>query len=561
MSKRDREKRKLARLREKERLEEQELLEEAEELQEDAPEEQAKKEAQEEGVSEKSYDEVGDPYYGATSWEELDKERKAREQAEMVRRETWNVEDLVSNITRNPMMDANTKGEAIAKVGSGFAKRVKTIMSSETMEKEIDIELLEVEALIAKDLRHIPVSERVGDWITKKKLTYAAEQKLSDSDFALVIKRDGKTVRKYPIHDKAHVRNALARAAQQINAGGEGATDAKAALPKIRAAAKKMGIGMEKASSSIMVEKGQDGQWRAVMWPTNNFMDRDGETLSEKAHKEYVDWVNKNMDLAPVFTTWHKSDLVRKNQVDFVGYENGFVIMSSPLTEDEAVGLFNVMKKCDVGMSHGTLVLERDPLDNNVINKYRTVEVSDLPLENAANPFTDFAIISKEADMNTEEYLSALIGEERTKAFLEKTGMKQEALRKAGVQEKDDKAEDAPADQPAAKTPSTDMQAILDAVRKEFDIPGLNESFAKLQESAEKVPVLEALVKELSKNRDEELAEQISPPIAKKMAWSRPSQDDSTVVKKDDKEDEGLLGSEPHWLSKVSGTAPVEAGG
>ena len=47
-----------------------------------------------------------------------------------------------------------------------------------------------------------------------KKLDADARNALSDKDFAVVIHKDGKTVRKYPLKDHAHVRNALSRLGQ-----------------------------------------------------------------------------------------------------------------------------------------------------------------------------------------------------------------------------------------------------------------------------------------------------------------------------------------------------------
>src|SRR5215813_6001669 len=81
-------------------------------------------------------------------------------------------------------------------------------------------------------------------------ITAASENDLPDSAFAYIEpggKKDagGKTVprslRHFPIHDAAHVRNALARASQSP-------FGAKA-MPKIRAAAKKFGIHMSDSSS------------------------------------------------------------------------------------------------------------------------------------------------------------------------------------------------------------------------------------------------------------------------------------------------------------------------
>lgn len=486
------------------------------------------------------------------------------ERAEHVAGLAYTASELVRNIVRNPEMNPDAKGQAISKVGVGFAKRVNDASYGE-MKKELDLDAIELNALIARDRRHTPVLERINNFVTKAVLTAASESKLPDDDFALVVERGGQKIRKYPIHDKAHVRKALTRAAQMMKEGGEVSVDARAALPKIRTAAKKMGIGsMEKSSSAVVVEKDASGAWRAVMWPSNNFKDFDGEIIAEKAHQEYVEWLDENKNLSPVFTTWHEPGLVRKNQIDYAAYESGYLIMSAPLTEEEAAGLLIAQEECDLGMSHGSIVLERDPLNPKIITKYRMVEVSDLPLENAANPFTDFSVISKEADMDKKKYLASLLGEERAKEFLEKTGLKQAELREAGVEEKG-KTDTPPANEPAAQTatPETpavpDMEAILKAVSEQFDIEGLNAFVQKAQEDSEKIAVLEELVKSLKESGDEKLAEKIAPPITQKMAWTiRPSQSKDNHISEADQEDKLLKQSGPkHWLSEVAGVDPV----
>lgn len=517
-----------------------------------------------EELQQKSYeDEYG--YYRPTSFAEVDAMKDVREKEEAVREIGYTVSSLVHNITYSNMTP-DEKGKAIASVGNEFPKRVKSIMG-EVTEKARDMDLLELEAFMARDTKSLTAIEKVQDWISKAKLTTAAEKKLSDSDFAMVVERDGKKIRKYPIHDKAHVRNALARAAQMIKQGGEGASDAKSALPKIREAAKKMGIGaMEKSSSAVVVEKDLSGSWRAVMWPSNNFIDTDGDILSDSAHREYVEWVNKNMDLAPVFVHWHTSGTQRQNQVDFVGYENGFLLMSAPLTEDEAAVLLKAQSKYDIGMSHGTIVLERDPNDARVVTKYRMVEVSDLPLQNAANPFTDFALICKEAQMDRYEYLVDLLGEDKAKAYIAKSGMKQTALRAVGVEEKEAKEEETPESSkaPASSTPASmqpEIETILKAVEERFDIPGLEAFVRKAQEDAEKIEVLETIIKDLNKSSDDTLAEMIAPKVTAKRAWSQqPTRSSENLLKKDSDEDKKLSESKPevHWLLKVANVDPVE---
>jgi hypothetical protein len=483
-------------------------------------------------------------YGGPTSWGELESAREMQAKNQKVQEASYTVQDLVYNIVNHPMLSTDEKANAIKAVGDEFGSRVASIMD-QPIQKELDMDLLEVEAMIAKDLRATPLAERIGSWISKA-VSAGDNNKLTD---------------------KNHVRNALARTANMLKIGGQSALDAKAALPSIREAAKKFGIGsVEKSVSSVVVEKDASGSWRAVMWPSNNFKDWDGEIISEKAHTEYVEWVNQNMDLAPVFTTWHKPDMVRKNQVDFVAYENGFLMMSAPLTEPEAAGLLKAQALTSLGMSHGSLVFERDPQDSRVINKYRMVEVSDLPLENAANPFTDFTILTKEADMDTLKYLTAMLGsEEKAKAILGKTEDKQKVLKDAGIENKEKVEEPVvePVKEPVAPpdpaAPSTDD--IVAKVLKELDIEGLQEFLGKAQESMEKVPVLEGLVKDLSGNREDWLAEQISPKAEKKFLWSRASTDEKTVVKEGEPEDEKLksavAGLPEDWLSEALGVSPL----
>jgi len=50
-----------------------------------------------------------------------------------------------------------------------------------------------------------------GMFFEGKQLTYQRRQELPDSAFALIQKKDGKKVRRFPIHDCAHARNAKAR--------------------------------------------------------------------------------------------------------------------------------------------------------------------------------------------------------------------------------------------------------------------------------------------------------------------------------------------------------------
>lgn len=492
------------------------------------------------------------PMTGPTSFDELDAAEAAKEQAGEIQETSWNVQSLVYNILSHPIMDAKEKADAIQKVGTDFGERVSEILASpEPVEKDLDA--LSLEAILAHDKRETgfnPVE------IVKALLSTAARKKLSASDFALPSKR------KYPIHDKAHVLNALARAAQQIKAGGAGAADARAALPKIRAAAKRMGIGakMSKERNAMVIEKDSAGNWRWVGWVSNNFEDRSGDIITEAAHREYVDWVNKDLaERAPVFTSCHAPGTVREHPVDFVAYENGFLVMSGKLNEAEAEQLMTVSKDYDIGMSHTSWGL-RDAKNSQMIVKYRSFEVTDLPVATADNPFTTVDVLSKEEGMNDQlEYLSKLLGskEKAEKALKLKTGLAQKELEEAGVESKEVKTVEQPVPAPV---PATDpaMDAILERISKELDIPGLNDFVLLAKDAIEKVPVLEKAIKELSAGEDERLAEKIAPKPG--FAWSkRPSESADTVVKEEDPLKKAAPTPGKNWLSEITGTEPVKA--
>lgn len=497
---------------------------------------------------------MGMPMPGPTSFDELDAAKVAQEQAQEVQEVSWDAQRLVYNIINHPEMDVKEKSDAFQKVGADFGARVSDVLTAPDTEQK-DLDLLSLESVIAHDKRKTNIIEQ---WIDKAVLSTASRKKLDSSQFALPSKR------KYPIHDKAHVRNALARAAQQIAEGGAGAADAKAAMPAIRAAAKRMGIemSMKKDRNAIVVEKDATGHWRWVGWVSNNFEDTDHDIISEIAHKEYVEYLDKNPEMAPGFMTWHTPETMRKSLPDFWGYENGFLIMSGQLTEKEAECLIKAAKLTDLGMSHGTLVISRDENNPHVITKYRMFEASDLPLENAANPFTALETLSKEADMDYKVYLSQFMPIEKAEKLAnERTAAMKKELTEAGVKSAETTVvpETKTEATPAAPASLPTNETVIKEVMERLDVPGLNEAMTMLLEKAEKVDLLEMAIKELTASRDDKLAEMIAPPAAT-LAWSikdkRPSESPENIVKDGEK-----VGEAPNpgdmWLSKATGTAPI----
>ena len=397
----------------------------------------------------------------------------------------------------------------------------------------------------------------------KAKLTSAEIDSLPDSAFAFVEdggKKDDagltvpRSLRHYPVHDKAHVRNALARAAAQMKAGGMGAKIASHAMPKIRAAAKRMGIGVpakEGKSSSFAVFKSIDGSYRWLGRVTNKWEDRDGEIVTDAAHREFAAWLDAHPAEAPQWWSWHTP--VRKSRADWWDYADGFLVMSGPATEAEYKSYAALSEPS--GMSHG-FYGRRDPANPKHITKYRMFEISDLPLKVAANVWTDFQTIRKELTMafsvEKRAYLVGVLGEEAVKEIESQTGEMAKALDAAGVSWKET---DEPKAAPAQSQPD---EHILKAVLDSLNLPELQTGLAAMKAQADLVPELQAQVKALTasvaalaKTDDEKIAEVIAPRV-KPVEWFRASQAKETQLS-DDEKDKKLktVAPEYEWLENA----------
>jgi hypothetical protein len=261
------------------------------------------------------------------------------------------------------------------------------------------------------------------------------------------------------------------------------------------------------------------------------------------------------------------------------------------LTPTEAAGIRRAEKAFGpLGMSHGFISAEhlRDR-NRGLVNRYRTFEGTFLPQNKAANLWTPFQTLQKEAHMpvtdEKRDFLAAVIGEGEVEELEDGAKARADALDALGVESKDTlppadddtpEAEAAieedpdpeaePAEDPEPAKEAPDAEAIAKAVAENLGIKELD-TFLKglksqLEEVAESVQVnatdlqkLAGHVLELQKSDDEKVAELLSPqndpesPIWKAAA----SQSDDNVIP-DDKELEGP-GIQPTeegaWITKT----------
>jgi len=336
-------------------------------------------------------------------------------------------------------------------------------------------------------------------------------------------------------------------------------------------------------NTGFKVLKAVDGSFRWLGWVSNKFMDREGEILTDEAHKDYIAWLDAHPKAAPQLWTYHTPGTQRESKADFWAYLNGFLILGGKLTEQEAKVFDNVSD--DLGMSHGFYVLGKQ---QNLINKYRTFEATVLPRRAAANPWTEFNVkeLGNMALTNDQrQMLAQLHGEDFANALEDGTKQRAEVLESAGIQskQKEDGAigggkadgsiagsKEIPADAVLVEeiqATESEVEAVLntadlaksvaDLVTKQLNPAGLHEAIKTLNESnSANATAIENVVKRLEAlelSDDQKMANELAPkvPGIDWMGGFRASAEKATVVT--EKEKETFKNSKPDesWASNL----------
>lgn len=151
----------------------------------------------------------------------------------------------------------------------------------------------------------------------------------------------------------------------------------------------------------------QDNLYRFLAVYSNNYRDAEFEIISSKSHERFVEKVDSGEFPMPVLQHFHIPG-TEWGQAEMVHYdkETGFAIASGYILPGHEAEAEAMMAMDDVAMSHGMLKssVQYDPADPSVLIEHQTIEISDLPVDKAANKLTNFHVISKETDnMLTEE--------------------------------------------------------------------------------------------------------------------------------------------------------------
>jgi len=189
---------------------------------------------------------------------------------------------------------------------------------------------------------------------------------------------------------------------------------------------------------------------------TNRWIDREGQIITDEAHKDLIQFLDAHPERSPALWFWHMPDMEFSNKAEWWTYQNGFVSMLWELTTNEAEFIEKFAQLHEVGMSHGfTAELDND----GDITKYRPFEASILPIDKAANSNTSLEILKKEREKMNDKFLELVrtIGKEQATALIEQLDTQEAQLESAEIATKETNE-----DEPVPVVEETEDTTIID---------------------------------------------------------------------------------------------------
>ncbi len=506
------------------------------------------------------------PLLGATSFDELEAVEEVAERTGLVKRMVQRFQIIVGNIMSNVAMSPDDKAGALGNLMTEFQSRVSgtTSGSSHEIEKYFHgkmyhyiVEDIKFSSTLPKTDKEI--REKVARVLEKQETKRERGVNFPASDFADVPDREKPSTWKLRLAEGSPGNITVSQVARAITAlqpsGFRGervqlGSSKSTVISKISSAIGKTGGTDEQKSnlrrrlnavkglrSGFKVLKALDGTPRWLGWVSNNRLDRQGEILTEKAHLDYIAFLDENPKAAPELWTWHIPGTAREKRADFWAYLNGFLLLGGELTESEAKAFESV--DIDPAMSHMFYVLNRS---DNFINKYRTVEVTFLPRSAAANTWTEFTTLKErvmEKLTDAQRMIAVeLHGEDFVAALEQETGDKAALLDKLNVQSKgNDEVQEKQGEPPIEEVQVVANLAseVAKVVIEELNPSGLQTAIKALLESGQQIETAIANITKrleaLEQSDDDKIAKQYEPVVG--IDWGfRASQVKETVVEK-----------------------------
>ena len=289
--------------------------------------------------------------------------------------------------------------------------------------------------------------------------------------------------------------------------------------------------------------KDTQGNWRWMTLTSNIWRDRDGEIIPAAAHEENVAHAESTKDM-PELRLWHVPGS-RVGVADWADFAHGFLLHSGGFDKGME-GVAESLAACEepLGVSHGFYYEKEDGSDT--YSSYRDFEVSVLPLERAANPWTEFTADNmKEVAMGlTDErrgFLVEHMGENQVVALEKLLEEKEQDLKDGKVDFKEVLADaieatPAPATKPAEGKGEAGHVGLGDEVALAAQLTKLIEGVSgKVDEIATAQAEQGEQIKALQASDDEKIAALMHPSRQPPAAGERPTEDKDNEVKPEDK--------------------------
>ncbi len=200
--------------------------------------------------------------------------------------------------------------------------------------------------------------------------------------------------------------------------GRTGGTDEqKANLRERLSAVKVIAFGRTEAGGSFSLKEIDGHLWWVGVY-SNAFNDHDDETLSEAAHKEFIDHCEANQRW-PVLELWH-TDGTEIGQTKSIAYADRFTVAIGTIDKGREDVARRLEKSGPLAMSHGFAYAPRDRDADGVFSRYRTHEISVLPAGMAANELTGWSLNTEEIQMfegKQRDFFVDALGEDETKVL------------------------------------------------------------------------------------------------------------------------------------------------
>lgn len=373
-------------------------------------------------------------YGGATRFAEIDAFMEAQDKAGQIEDQTYQFQELIRNIMANSDIGFEEKAAAIAAAAQELPARVanppKPPWRKELVGKALRAVGLKAvtktegsDSFPAGAYAYVPDPEKPSTW----------KLRLEETPGKLTVAQIGRAITALqpggfrgqkvdiPAGDKAGIISKINTAIGKVTADDEQKTNLRDRLDAVK-----------EVGSAFTLTKDASGRLRYVTVTSNRYYDRDGEVFPEQVHKEAVAYADGKKQY-PELWLWHMPG-TRMGQGDMADYFDGFRLDSGLIDKGMESIAMKVASLPDLGVSHGfSFVKEAD-----TYREYRSKEVSILPREHAANPWTGVILESEDKSMGfTDEkrkfLVDAGIAEEKITQIEEAVGLLKESAEGAGV--------------------------------------------------------------------------------------------------------------------------------